>query len=60
METNLTLFQSIQVFLKAQSSDQFFLLYINDLPGGIKSKVRLFADDTMYSKRISNECSKKI
>ena len=60
METNLTSFQSIQVFLKAQSSDQFFLLYINDLPGGIKSKVRLFADDTMYSKRISNECSKKI
>ena len=29
-----------------------FLTYINDLPAGIKSKVRLFADDTMYSKTI--------
>ncbi|KAL8602911.1 hypothetical protein ACOMHN_062606 [Nucella lapillus] len=29
-----------------------FLLYINDLPDGIKSKIRLFADDTMCSKTI--------
>ena len=29
-----------------------FLLYINDLPEGIKSKIRLFANDTMCSKTI--------
>ncbi|XP_076434604.1 uncharacterized protein LOC143274619 [Babylonia areolata] len=29
-----------------------FLLYINDLPDGIKSKIRLFADDTLCSKTI--------
>ena len=29
-----------------------FLTYTNDLPAGIKSKVRLFADDTMCSKTI--------
>ena len=29
-----------------------FLLYINDLPEGIKSKIRVFADDTMCSKTI--------
>ena len=29
-----------------------FLTYINDLPAGIKSKVRLFTDDTMCSKTI--------
>lgn len=31
-----------------------FLVYINDLPNGIKSKVRLFADDTALYNKITN------
>ena len=37
-----------------------FLLYINDLPEGIKSKIRLFADDTMCSKTIMKKKDKQV
>ena len=53
METNLTLFHLTQVSLEAQTSDPslfLIVIYINDLPEGIKSK-----DNTMCSKNISTE-----
>ena len=34
-----------------------FLIYVNDLPNGIKSKVRLFADDTIMYLTINNSDS---
>ena len=37
-----------------------FLLYINDLPEGIKSKIRLFADDTMCSKTIMKKKDEQV
>ncbi|XP_076452206.1 uncharacterized protein LOC143287853 [Babylonia areolata] len=37
-----------------------FLLYINDLPDGIKSKIRLFADDTMCSKTIMKKKDEQV
>ena len=37
-----------------------FLLYINDLPAGIKSKIRLFADDTMCSKTIMKKKDEQV
>ena len=37
-----------------QSLALLFLIYVNYLPNGIKSKVRLFADDTIMYLTINN------
>ena len=37
-----------------------FLININDLPEGIKSNVRLYADDTMCTKLISTEDDQRV
>ena len=37
-----------------------FLIYMNDLPEGIKSNVRLYADDTMCTKLISTEDDQRV
>ena len=36
-----------------------FLIYINDLPTGIKSKINIFADDTKMSSRFMQLKMKK-
>ena len=36
-----------QVFLKVQSWAHYFLIYINDLPRGLSSNAKLFADNTL-------------
>ena len=33
----------------------FFLIYINDLPDGLKSKIKLFADDTSLFSVVKNK-----
>ena len=33
-----------------------FLIFINDLPDGVQSKTRLFADDCILYRRIRNQC----
>ena len=46
---------SCKAFLKGQYWVHVFLSYKNDMPGTIKSKIRLFADDTIMYLTVSNQ-----
>ena len=47
--------QTDNLYLRQLLKDPFFIMYINDLLGGLKSNVKLFADDTSLFSVVKNK-----